>query len=86
MMTTLGENAKKYAETFIKGAFNLINCYIEKRNIGDRKQLYQKREIALRCIELFSTFLEVLKNDALQFINSEDYFYIFQECVNVRLP
>ncbi len=85
IVIALGGNAKKYAEAFIKGAFDIVNSYIEKRNEESQKnKLITEREIAIRCIELLNTFVvEVLKNDALQFIDPGNYFNIFQECANV---
>lgn len=70
-----------YGEFFIARLLFLIFNYIQSRKEDDRKYLYHKKEIALACFELLSTFLKNIGEKAEKFIASDDYLTIFSECM-----
>jgi len=80
LISALDKNASKYAAFFVERILYLINYYIEGRKADDRKDLFHKREVAIRCIDLLDTFLGILNNEALQVLSPESYFNIFHEC------
>jgi len=77
IIASLDQNVSKYAKSFFEKNLKIINSSTEERKIHtDKKTQYYKPQIIIRCIELFSTLIERLNNDSLQYIDPEQCFYL----------